>query len=108
MHGGGEGARDVAGLIACQPDAIVSRVLLKSAAGTVTLFAFDAGQELSEHTSPMQALLQVIEGEAVVTIAGRVHPLTAGQVIHLPRDVPHAVRAPRAFKMLLTLLRDSP
>ncbi len=70
----------MAGLIACQPDAIVSRVLLKTAAGNVTLFAFDAGQELSEHTSPMQALLQVIEGEAVVTIAGRVHPLTAGQV----------------------------
>jgi quercetin dioxygenase-like cupin family protein len=88
-----------------QDQAIVSRVLLKKPAGNVTLFAFDAGEELSEHTCPYEALLHVLEGAAVVTIAGEPETVEAGQVITLPAGVPHAVRAPRRFKMLLTIVR---
>lgn len=88
-----------------QPEAIVSRVLLKNPAGNVTLFAFDAAQELSEHTSPFTALLQVLEGEVEVQIAAQPHPLTAGEAILLPHDQPHAVRALTPAKMLLTMIR---
>lgn len=88
-----------------QDHAIVSRVLLKKPAGNVTLFAFDAGEELSEHTCPYEALLHVVVGTAEVTIGGTPATVEAGQVISLPADVPHAVRAPERFKMLLTIVR---
>ena len=88
-----------------QEGGIVSRVLLKQRSGSVTAFAFEGGQEISEHTCPYDALIHVVEGEAEVTIGGVAHQVKASDVIHLPPDVPHAVRAPVRFKMLLTMLR---
>jgi quercetin dioxygenase-like cupin family protein len=89
-----------------QTGGIVSRVLLKQPAGSVTAFAFDAGQELSEHTCPYEALLGVVEGVGVITVGGTAHTVAAGQMIRLPARVPHAVKAPQRFKMLLTMLRS--
>lgn len=91
--------------LAYQDHSIVSRVLLKRPAGNVTLFAFDEGEELSEHTCPYEALLHVLDGVGEVTIGGEPHRLSAGQMIVLPAGVPHAVRAPERFKMLLTIIR---
>ena len=88
-----------------QDHAVVSRVLMKRPAGNVTLFAFDAEQELSEHTCPYEALLQVLEGSAEVTVGGKPHELAAGEFIVMPAGVPHAVRALEKFKMLLTIIR---
>jgi quercetin dioxygenase-like cupin family protein len=93
-------------LVGYQEGAIVSRIVLKRDAGTVTLFAFDAGQELSEHTTPYDALVQVLDGEAAITIAGRPYRLGAGDAILLPARQPHAVRAGSRFKMLLTMIRS--
>lgn len=88
-----------------QPGAVVSRTLMKTAGGSVTLFAFDAGQGLSEHKTPFEALVSVLEGEADLTVGGqRVHA-RAGESVLFPADVPHAVHAPVPFKMLLTMLR---
>jgi len=92
-------------LIDYQPDSVVSRVLLKSPAGTVTLFAFDEGQGLSEHTAPFDALVQVLDGTAAITVGGVSHGVTAGHVIRLPGGVPHAVEATTSFRMLLTMIR---
>jgi quercetin dioxygenase-like cupin family protein len=89
-----------------QPDGVVSRILLKQPTGSVTAFAFDAGQELSEHTCPYEALLAVVDGEGIVTVGGVSRPVAAGQMIRLPAHVPHAVKAPQRFKMLLTMLRS--
>ena len=94
-----------ADVLAYQDHSIVSRVLLKRPAGNVTLFAFDEGEELSEHTCPYEALLHVLDGVGEVTIGGEPHRLAAGQMIVLPAGVPHAVRAPERFKMLLTIIR---
>ena len=87
--------------------AVVSKTLIKKEIGTITLFAFDRGQGLSEHSAPFDALVQCVEGEIEVTIAGTAYPLEAGQVVLMPKDVPHAVRAPSRCKMLLTMLRGS-
>jgi quercetin dioxygenase-like cupin family protein len=95
----------IAEAIAYQPGGIVSRQLVKKPAGNVTLFAFDEGQELTEHTSPFDALLHVIDGEADVSIAGEPHRVRAGEMILLPATRPHAVRAPMRFKMILTMIR---
>ena len=86
-------------------DAIVSRILLKTKGGSATLFAFDAGQELSEHTTPFEAMVQVIDGQGVFRIAGEPHTVKSGQMLRLPADVPHAVEAKVRFKMILTMLR---
>ncbi len=91
-------------MIEYQSGAIVSRTLLKAANGSTTLFAFDEGQELSEHTTPNEALLVVIEGATVVSIRGVVHQLRAGDVITLPANQPHAVKAEKQFKMLLVMM----
>ncbi len=88
-----------------QEGSVVSRALVKQEQGSVTLFAFDRGQGLSEHTAPFDALVQVLEGEAEVTIAGQPHRLQAGEMIIMPTDKPHALKAPRRFKMLLTMIR---
>ncbi len=95
----------LAGLVEVQTEAVVSRTLVKNPAGTVTLFAFDRGQELSEHSAPFDALVQVLDGEATIRIAGEEHRVSAGQVILMPANVPHAVQAPVAFRMLLTMLK---
>lgn len=86
----------------------MSRTLLKGPAGSVTVFAFDAGQELSEHTASYDALLLMLDGEAEVRISGEPRPLVAGDVLLLPANAPHAVRATARFKMLLTMLRSQP
>jgi quercetin dioxygenase-like cupin family protein len=85
--------------------AVVSRTLARSEAGTLTVFAFARGQELSEHTAPFDALVQVLEGEAELVIGGEAVAARAGQWVMMPADVPHAVRAVEPFKMLLTMIR---
>lgn len=99
-------AVDLAELVAYQPGSIVSRTLIKKPTGTVTLFAFDAGQELSEHTAPFDALVQVVDGMGDLTIGGTAARLAAGQAIIMPAGTPHAVRAAERFKMLLTMVRS--
>jgi quercetin dioxygenase-like cupin family protein len=95
----------VAGLIDYQTGAIVSRTLVDKAAGTITLFAFNEGQALSEHTAPFDALVLVVDGEAVVTLSGKPHTVGAGEMVLMPANEPHAVAAPRRFKMLLIMIR---
>jgi quercetin dioxygenase-like cupin family protein len=85
--------------------AIVSRVVLKSQAGNVTLFAFDAGQVLSEHTAPFDALVHVLEGRLDLTIGGKSVPVGAGEAALMPAQVPHAVAAPEKTKWLLTMIK---
>jgi quercetin dioxygenase-like cupin family protein len=92
-------------LLQYQDGSIVSRVLLKNKGGTVTLFAFDEGEGLSEHTAPFEALVFVIDGAAEVEIAGKAHRVSSGETIILPANIPHAVRAATRFKMMLTMLR---
>jgi quercetin dioxygenase-like cupin family protein len=93
-------------LAAYQDGAVVSRTLLKRAGGTVTLFAFDEGQALSEHTAPFDAVAYVLEGEADITIAGSPLKVLAGEMVLMPANQPHAVNAPKRFKMLLTMIRS--
>lgn len=101
----GDGALDPASLVAYQDGAIVSRQLIDKEAATVTIFAFDAGQRLSEHAAPHDALLLVLEGAATITVDGEPHAVTAGDLVPFPADVPHAVDATERFKMLLTMVR---
>lgn len=95
----------LAALAEYQPGAIVSREIVSQKAGTVTLFAFEAGQGLSEHTAPFDALVNIIEGEAEITIAGKPLRLTAGDLVIMPAHKPHAVKAVTRFKMMLTMFR---
>lgn len=92
-------------LLEYQDSSVVSRVLLKNKGGTVTLFAFDEGEGLSEHTAPFEALVFVIDGEAEVEIAGKAYSVITGETITLPANIPHAVKATTRFKMLLTMIR---
>lgn len=92
-------------LLQYQNGAIVSRVLLKNKGGTVTAFAFDAGEGLSEHTAPFDALVIVTDGDAEVEIAGESFRVRQGETIILPANRPHAVRAVAKFKMLLIMIR---
>ena len=98
-------ALDLAGLVDYGEGAIVSRTLLENAAGTITLFSFDAGQGISEHTAPFDAFVQVAEGAGEFTIGGKLVEVRSGQVVVMPANFPHAVKAPQRFKMLLTMLR---
>lgn len=99
-------ATKVAELVQYQEDAIVSREILKQPSGNVTLFAFDEGQALSEHTAPFDALVQVLEGETEILISGKAHQLQGGDIILMPAGQPHAVKALARFKMILTLIRS--
>ena len=99
-------AIDLVASIAYQDDGIASRALARAKGGSLTLFAFDAGQELSEHSSPFDAIVQVLEGEADVIIAGKSVMASAGHWVLMPADIPHGIKAPGRFKMLLTMLRD--
>ena len=92
-------------LVNYQEGAIVSREIVKKPAGNVTFFAFDEGQGLSEHTTPFDALVYVIEGEVEIRIAGQPHRLQAGEIILLPANQPHALKALMRFKMCLTMIR---
>lgn len=96
---------DLASLAAYQTDSIVSRQIVKSDAGNVTLFAFDTGQELSEHTAPFDALVHILDGAARVRISGQDFDVQAGQAILMPANQPHALKAVQPFKMLLTMIR---
>lgn len=92
-------------LVTYQQNSVVSRILLKQKSGSVTLFAFDQGEELSEHSTPYDALLCLIEGKARITVSGRPFELQEGQIIRLPANEPHAVQAIQKFKMMLVMLR---
>lgn len=96
----------LAALVDYQSSSIVSREILKGATGKVTLFAFDEGEALSEHTSPFNALVQVVEGEAEITISGQPHRVAAGELILMPAQQPHALNALQRFKMVLTMIRS--
>lgn len=96
---------DLADLAQYQEGSVVSRQITKAEAGNVTLFAFDAGQELSEHTAPFDALVHILEGEAEVRISDQPFQVHAGQAILLPANEPHALKATARFKMLLTMIR---
>ena len=96
---------DLAGLVSLQPGTVVSRTILDRKTGTVTLFAFDQGQGLSEHTAPFDALVVGLEGGADIVISGQSHALRAGEMIIMPANEPHAVRAVAPFKMMLVMIR---
>jgi quercetin dioxygenase-like cupin family protein len=98
-------AVSLAGLVTVQPDAVVSKTIIDKKVGTVTVFAFDAGQGLSEHTAPYDALIQVLEGEVEILIADAPYRVKQGEFIILPAHKPHALNGVSAFKMLLTMIR---
>jgi quercetin dioxygenase-like cupin family protein len=85
---------------------VVSRTLIQTGVGTVTAFAFDEGQGLSEHSAPFDALVQVLEGKAIVTIGGEAKEVAAGESLLMPADIPHSLHAPERYKMLLTMIRE--
>ena len=89
-----------------QAGSIVSRTLIEKTTGTVTLFAFDEGQGLSEHTAPFDALVCVLEGESEISISGKPFSVCEGDMIIMPADKPHAVKAVKRFKMMLTMIRS--
>ena len=89
-----------------QEGSVVSRTLIDKKVGTVTVFAFGEGQGLSEHTAPYDAFVQILDGEAEITIAGTVHHLAAGQMIIMPAGQPHALKGVKRFKMLLVMIRS--
>ena len=89
-----------------QKDAVVSKTIIDKKTGTVTLFSFDQGQGLSEHTAPFDAMVQVLEGEVEIKISGRPFHLKPGEMIIMPADEPHALKAVKPFKMLLTMIRS--
>jgi quercetin dioxygenase-like cupin family protein len=92
-------------LVEYAKDSVVSKTILNKSVGTLTLFAFDAGQSLSEHTAPYDAVVQVLDGSARLTIGGQDKMVSDGQIIIMPANVPHAVNAEERFKMLLTMIR---
>jgi len=98
-------AFDLSGHIDYSSGSVVSKTLVDKKAGTLTLFSFDEGQGLSEHTAPYDAVVQVLDGEAVITIGGKSGTVTAGQMIIMPANVPHSLKAEKRFKMLLTMIR---
>jgi quercetin dioxygenase-like cupin family protein len=98
---------DLKDLVTYQDGAVVSRMVVYKPAGTITLFAFDDGEGLSEHTAPYDAIVTVVEGEAEIIIAGREFHLGTGQMIIMPANVPHAVKAVQRFKMMLTMIHAS-
>jgi quercetin dioxygenase-like cupin family protein len=102
---GGEVAK-VIELLNYQNGSVVSREIVKKPTGSVTIFAFDEGQGLSEHTVPFDALMHVLEGEMEISIAGQPHRLQGGEMILLPANQPHALKALKRFKMILTKIRS--
>lgn len=93
-------------LLVYQQGAVTSKVLLKKRSGNITFFAFSKGEGLSEHTAPFDAFLQLTEGEAEVTISGKPHMLNEGEVIIMPANEPHSLKAVTDFSMLLVMLKD--
>jgi quercetin dioxygenase-like cupin family protein len=99
-------AMATAGTVAYQTGAIVSKTLVDKPTGTVTLFAFDKGQGLSEHTAPFDALVLVLEGEAEVAISRIPQKVKSGEMIIMPANIPHALKAIQRFKMLLVMIKS--
>jgi quercetin dioxygenase-like cupin family protein len=99
-------ASNLSDLINYQEGSVVSRTIIDKKAGTVTLFAFDEKQGLSEHTAPFDALVYILDGEADVTIAGKLVKLKKGEMTIMPANKPHALAAVTKFKMLLTMIRS--
>ncbi len=99
-------AMNLANLVAYQQGAIVSREILKKEKGSVTVFSFAQGQGLSEHTAPFDALVLILDGEAVISIAGKPHRVKAGEMLIMPAGKPHALSAEQPFKMLLVMIRS--
>lgn len=97
---------NMSALVDYQQGSIVSRTFIDRATGTVTLFAFDKGQGLSEHTAPFDAMVQIVDGDAEIIIAGKPFRLTRGEAIIMPGGQPHAVKALQQFKMLLTMIKS--
>lgn len=97
---------NLAGLIGYQEGSVVSRTLIDQKAGTVTLFAFDQNQGLSEHTAPFDAMVYVVEGEVEITISGKPLSLKQGEMTIMPANEPHALTAKTQFKMLLTMIKS--
>jgi quercetin dioxygenase-like cupin family protein len=102
----GTGVAKIAELVDYQEGSIVSREIVRKPTGTVTIFAFDEGQGLSEHTAPFDALVHVVEGEVEITIAGKAYRLQADEMILLPAKQPHALKALQRCKMVLTMIRS--
>ena len=100
------GSAAVESLIEYQSGSVVSRTILKKSTGTVTLFAFDTGEGLSEHTTQYEALITVVDGSTEITISGVKHIVSKGELIILPANEPHALHAPERFKMVLTMIKD--
>ena len=98
---------DVSEMVKYQNGTVVSRTIIDRMTGTVTLFAFDKGQGLSEHTAPFDALVHILDGEAIITISGKDHQLKAGEGIIMPADEPHALKAEEKFKMMLVMIRGT-
>jgi len=96
----------VVDLVGYQDGSIVSRTLIDKKKGTITLFAFDKGQGLSEHTAPFDAMVQILEGEAEITIGGNSLCAGGGDMVIMPANVPHALKANEKFKMILVMIRD--
>ena len=92
-------------LVSYQSGAVVSRTVIDRKIGTITLFSFDEGQGLSEHTAPYDAFVQIVDGTAEVNIAGQPHRVTAGEFIIMPANVPHSLKAVERFKMMLVMIR---
>jgi quercetin dioxygenase-like cupin family protein len=102
----GAEAFKLADLVSYQGGSIVSRTLLDKPSGTVTLFAFDQGQGLSEHTAPFDALVQLIDGQAEIVISGKPVHLKEGELVIMPANQPHALKATKKFKMVLIMIRS--
>jgi quercetin dioxygenase-like cupin family protein len=99
-------AGSLVSLIDYQDGSVVSKEIIKKEKGTVTLFAFDKGQGLSEHTAPFEALVYILDGKAEISIAGQAHQLKAGEVIIMPANKPHSLKAEERFKMLLVMIKQ--
>ncbi len=97
---------NLAGCVDYAADAVVSKTILDKQAGTLTVFSFDAGQGLSEHTAPYDATVAVLDGEAAIRIGDRTQNVRAGELIVMPAGIPHALRAEQRFKMLLIMIRQ--
>ncbi|MFA6318030.1 MAG: cupin domain-containing protein [Elusimicrobiota bacterium] len=93
-------------LVDYQKGSVVSRTIVERPTGTVTLFAFDKGQGLSEHTAPFDALVQILDGEAEIRVSGKPHQVKAGQAIIMPAGEPHSLKAVKRFKMELVMIRS--
>ena len=98
---------NIDGLISYQEDAVVSKTLLNKKSGTITLFAFDKGQGLSEHTAPYDATVQIVDGEAQITISGKAQTVKRGDMLIMPANEPHSLLAVERFKMVLIMIRSS-